>query len=262
MREAAQPLPSIPPRDGVLLLVPGLVCDRAAWEPMLHRLGAVADCRVHETGRDSSLGAMAERVLATAPASFALAGHSMGGRVALEIMRRAPQRVTRIALLDTGWRARPAGGAGDDERAGRHALLAIAREQGMREMGRTWVQRMVHPARLADERLMDAILDMIERQTPAQFAMQIEALLARPDAGNVLRGIRCPALVLCGRQDAWAALLQHEEMSAMVPGARLVVIDDCGHMSTMERPELVADALCAWLRAPAAGTTGERRWAS
>jgi pimeloyl-ACP methyl ester carboxylesterase len=229
---------------------------------MLDRLCAFADGCVHETGPDSSLGAMAERVLATAPATFALAGHSMGGRVALEIMRRAPQRVTRIALLDTGWRARPAGNAGDDERAGRHALLAIAREQGMRAMGRAWVQRMVHPARLTDDRLMGAILDMIERQTPDRFAMQIEALLARPDAGSVLRGIRCPALVLCGRQDAWAALPQHEEMSTKVPGARLVVVDDCGHMSTMERPERVADALCDWLRAPATGATGERRWAS
>jgi pimeloyl-ACP methyl ester carboxylesterase len=181
-------------------------------------------------------------------------------------MRREPQRVARIALLDTGWSPRPAGGAGDDERAGRYSLLAIAREHGMRAMGRAWVQRMVHSARLADDALMDAILDMIERQTPDQFAMQIEALLARPDAGAVLRGIRCPALVLCGRQDAWAALAQHEEMATMVPGARLVVIDDCGHMATMERPERVADALLDWLHMPAtehaADHTNERRWAS
>ncbi len=262
MLPAARTVPSRPPRDGALVLLPGLVCDRAAWEPMLDRLGAVADCRIHETGPDSSLGAMAERVLATAPTAFALAGHSMGGRVALEIMRRAPQRVERIALLDTGWRARPVGSAGDDERAGRHALLAIARERGMRAMGRAWVQRMVHPARLTDNGLLDAILDMIERQTPDQFALQIEALLARPDAGSVLRGIRCPTLVLCGRQDAWSGLPQHEEMAAMVPGAALAVIDNCGHMVTMERPERVADALLDWLRVSAADSAGERRWAS
>jgi pimeloyl-ACP methyl ester carboxylesterase len=266
MSPVAQPLPSLPRRGSVLVLLPGLVCDRAAWEPMFEGLGAGADCRVHETGPDSSLGAMAERVLAAAPASFALAGHSMGGRVALEIMRRASERVERVALLDTGWRARPAGGAGDDERAGRLALLAIAREQGMRAMGQSWVQRMVHPARLTDDRLMDAILDMIERQTPDRFAMQIEALLARPDAGDVLRGIRCPALVLCGRQDAWSALAQHEEMATMVPGARLAVIADCGHMATMEQPERVADALLEWLRVPAtnhaADHSNERRWAS
>ncbi len=263
MRQAPHPLPPAPPpRGGALVLLPGLVCDRAVWEPMLDRLGAVADCRVHETGPDSSLGAMAERVLAAAPATFGLAGHSMGGRVALEIVRRAPQRVERIALLDTGYRARPAGRPGEDERAGRLALLAIAREHGMRAMGRAWVQRMVHPARLADLGLMEAILDMIERQTPDRFALQIEALLARPDAGAVLRGIRCPTLVLCGRQDAWAALPQHEEMAAMVPGARLAVVDDCGHMATMERPGRVADELADWLRVPAADAEEERRWAS
>ena len=220
---------------------------------MLARLGAVADCRVHETGPDSSLGAMAERVLATAPATFALAGHSMGGRVALEIMRRAPQRVERIALLDTGWRALPAGSAGEDERAARYALLAIAREQGMRAMGRVWVQRMVHPARLADDGLMDAILDMIERQTPDQFAAQIEALLARPDAGAVLRAIRCPTLVLCGRQDAWSPLAQHEEMAAMIPGAsargRSTI---AGTWRRWSGPSGWPTRCCDWLRAPAA----------
>ena len=244
------------------MLLPGLVCDRAAWEPTQACLGASVDCRVHETGPDSSLGAMAERVLAAAPASFALAGHSMGGRVALEIVRRAPRRVERVALVDTGWRALPAGAPGDEERAVRHALLATAREQGMRAMGRVWVQRMVHPARLADDRLIDAILDMIERQTPDRFAMQIEALLARPDAGAVLRGIRCPALVLCGRQDAWSPLAQHEEMAAMIPGAVLDVIEESGHMVTMEQPERVADALLRWLRAPSADRAKERRWAS
>ena len=107
----ARPSPS-PPRGGTLVLLPGLVCDRAAWEPVLPRLGAFVDCRDPRDGPDSSLGAMAERVLAAAPASFALAGHSMGGRVALEIMRRAPQRVERLALLDTGWRPLPAGARG------------------------------------------------------------------------------------------------------------------------------------------------------
>ena len=130
---------------------------------------------------------MAERVLAAAPASFALAGHSMGGRVALEIVRRAPQRVR--AARAARYRLAPAPGraalARTSAPAG-YALLAIARQQGMRAMGRVWAQPMVHPARLADARLMDAILDMIDRQTPDQFEAQIEALLARPDAGAVL----------------------------------------------------------------------------
>lgn len=255
------PIP-LPPAAPALLLLPGLVCDRAAWDAVVAHIGARARCEVHETGPDRTLGAMAQRVLAAAPPSFALAGHSMGGRVALEIVRRAPNRVERLALLDTGWRALPAGSAGEAERSARYALLATARRSGMRAMGRTWVEPMVHPARLADDRLMQAILDMIERRTPDDFEAQIEALLARPDAGAVLRGIDCPTLVLCGRQDAWSPLAQHEEIASMVPGATLAAIDDCGHMSTMEAPEPVAEAMLGWLRRPAASVEEERRWAS
>ena len=251
-----------PDRHVPLLLLPGLVCDRASWEEVIAHLGSAATCQVHETGPDRTLGAMAERVLAAAPRFFAVAGHSMGGRIALEIVRRAPQRVRRLALLDTGWRPLPAGSAGEKERAGRYALLATARQQGMRAMGRVWARPMVHPARLSDARLMDAILDMIDRQTPDQFEAQIEALVARPDAGAVLRSIDCPALVLCGRQDAWSPLAQHEEIAAMIPGAVLTAIDDSGHMTPMEAPGQVATAMLRWLRASAAESVEERRWAS
>jgi len=158
--------------------------------------------------------------------------------------------VLRLALFDTGWRKLPGGAAGEEERASRLALLALAHEQGMRAMGRAWVQRMVHPSRLADGRLIEAILDMIGRHSPEQFALQIEALLGRPDAGAVLRSIRCPTLVLCGRDDAWSTLAQHEEIVAMVPGARLAAIGACGHMAPMEKPVLVAEALQGWLRSP------------
>ena len=191
---------------------------------------------------------MAERVLAEAPPTFALAGHSMGGRVAMEIVRRAPMRVERLALLDTGWRPLAAGTAGEDERAGRYALLAVARSDGLRAMGRAWVRRMVHPQRLEDATLIDAILDMIERQTCDRFEAQIEALLARPDAGPLLRSIDCPTLVLCGREDRWSPAAQHEEIAAMIPAATLEIIDDCGHMAPMEAPDQVAAALLRWLR--------------
>lgn len=239
---------SLPPGDTPLLLLPGIVCDRASWDPVIPSLSRFASCQVHETGPDRTLGAMAERVLALAPPSFALAGHSMGGRVALEIVRRAPQRVLRLALLDTGYRPLPSGKAGDDERAGRYALLALARRDGMRAMGRAWVRRMVHPEHLEDAGLVDGILDMIERQTPDRFEAQIEALLARPDGAPVLRSVECPTLVLCGRQDAWSPVAQHEEIATMTPGATLAVIDDCGHMAPMEAPDRVATAMQRWLR--------------
>ena len=234
-----------------LLLLPGLLCDRASWAPAAALLGEGVDCRVLDYSAESSLAAMAEVALAAAPARFALAGHSMGGRVALEVLRRAPGRVTHLALLDTGYRSRPDGSAGDDERARRYALLELARERGMRAMGREWVRGMVHPARLADAALVDAILDMIERQTPDRYAGQIEALLARPDRTATLRAVRVPTLVGCGRDDAWSPLDQHREITALVPGARLVAFDDCGHMAPMERPDAVAGALADWLGAGA-----------
>jgi pimeloyl-ACP methyl ester carboxylesterase len=233
-----------------LLLLPGLVCDGAVWAPVLPPLGALAECTIPEYGDETSLGAMAERVLATAPHAFALAGHSMGGRVALEICRRAPGRVERLALLDTGYRPLPDGPAGDAERAGRYALLKIARQHGMRAMARAWVQPMVHPARQSDTALIDAILDMFERRTPTQFAGHIEALLARPDATDVLAQVACPALALCGREDTLGTPAQHAEMAALMPGSELAIIEHCGHMAPMEEPAAVGAALARWLNAP------------
>lgn len=248
--------------DGpTLLLLPGLLCDRASWMPVAALLGEGVDSRLPDYSAESSLAAMAEVALAAAPARFAVAGHSMGGRVALEILRRASERVTRLALLDTGYRGRPDGSAGDDERARRYALLELARREGMRAMGREWLRGMVHPARLGDAALVGAVLDMIERQTPDRYAGQIEALLARPDVTGLLRSIRVPTLVACGRQDAWSPLAQHEEIAALVPGSRLVAFEDCGHMAPMERPAAVAAALDAWLRVPA-DAAEERAWAS
>jgi pimeloyl-ACP methyl ester carboxylesterase len=242
-----------------LLLLPGLLCDAAAWAPVMPALESAADCAIPDYADAASLGEMAERVLADAPPTFALAGHSMGGRVAMEIVRQAPERVLRLALLDTGFTARPAGAAGEDEKARRLALLALARAEGMRAMAREWVRPMVHPDRLADIALVHTILDMFERRTPAEFAAQIEALLARPDATPLLRSIRCPTLVLCGRDDAWSRLAQHEEMAALIPGAPLAVVERCGHMAPMERPDDVGGALAAWLAQPASAPAAGSR---
>ena len=235
-----------------LVLLPGLLCDEAAWEPQRRALASArcVTCVVASYGTLDSIGAMADAVLAsvTAP-TWSLAGHSMGGRIALEIMRRAPQRVERLALLDTGIDPLAPGAPGQAERARRMALLELARERGMRAMGRAWAPGMVHPARLGTP-LFDEVLDMIERKTPEVHTAQISALLGRPDAREVLRGVRCDTLLLCGRQDAWSPLARHEQMHALLPGSRLAVIEHCGHMSTMEQPEAVTAALLDWLQRP------------
>ncbi len=234
------------PRDP-LLLVPGLMCDAAVWQPLLPSLQAGRECRVIDHGLADSLTQMAWQLLDAAPERFALAGHSMGARVALEVLRVAPERISRVALLDTGYLARAAGAAGEQEAHKRQALLDVARSQGVRAMAAQWVQGMVHPERLQDAELLDAIVMMFERKSVDVFESQIRALLQRPDASDVLRAIRVPTLVLCGRQDGWAPVSQHAAMHALIPGAAFEVIEDAGHMAPMERPQAVAGALLRWL---------------
>jgi pimeloyl-ACP methyl ester carboxylesterase len=230
-----------------LVLVPGLLCDDAVWQPQLAALGTQREIQVPQHGLADSLGAMADAILARAPARFALAGHSMGGRVALEVLARAPGRVTRLALLDTGYEGLPAGEVGERERAGRLRLLAIARRDGMRVMAADWASGMVHPARRNEAALMDPILDMLARATPEVFDAQIRALLARPERAALLAQIRVPTLVLCGHEDSWSPVERHRAMARQIAGSVLVDVPDCGHMCTMERPAAIAAALAAWL---------------
>jgi pimeloyl-ACP methyl ester carboxylesterase len=148
--------------------------------------------------------------------------------------------------MDTGTHPLAAGEAGDKEKAGRMALLAMAQTQGMRAMGAQWLRGMVHPDVLGAP-LFESIQDMLERSNPAQFAAQIKALLARPDAAPVLPHISCPTLLLTGEQDLWSPPQQHVAMAETIAGAQLRVIAYSGHMSTMEQPIAVAQAMREWL---------------
>jgi pimeloyl-ACP methyl ester carboxylesterase len=237
-----------------LFLVPGLLCDDAVWASQAAALADIAAVRVANNGAADSLGALAESIIAHAPPRFALAGHSMGGRIALEVARRVPERLIGLALLDTGHEALAPGEAGEREAAGRYALLATARREGMRAMARTWLQGMVYPPRLTDPELVEPILDMFERRTPDLFALQIKGLLGRPDATSVLPTLHCPTLVLCGREDTWAPPSRHDVMAKMIRHSTLEIIPDCGHMSPMERPCAVNQAFRRWLESIEAQT--------
>lgn len=229
------------------VLLPGLLCDRAVWAAQLEALSPRMHCLVPDYGELDSLRAMAHAVLGQAPARFVLIGHSMGGRVALEILRAAAPRVRAVALLDTGYQARAAAPEGDREARARQALLELAATEGLRAMGRVWVRDMVLPARLTDSALFESILAMVERCTLQKFAAQIRALLGRPDATQVLTQIRCPTLLLCGREDRWSPLARHEAMARLIRHSQLAVIGDCGHMSPLERPAEVSERLSQWL---------------
>ena len=232
----------------VLILCPGLMCDAGIWAPQLASLSLTHDCVLMDYSLRSSLAEMAHQVLETAGApTFALAGHSMGGRVALEVVRLAPQRVSHLGLFNTGIYPLPEGEPGCKEKSSRLALVAQAKEQGMRAMGRQWLLNMVHP-HVQGTPLFESILDMLERSSPEQFAAQTQALLARPDATVVLPTISGPTLVLTGEQDLWSPPVQHAAIARAIRGAVLEVFNECGHMSPLEQPEAVTAAMLRWLQ--------------
>jgi pimeloyl-ACP methyl ester carboxylesterase len=229
-----------------VLLLPGLACDADVWSDQTRALSQITAATVVDYAAADSITKMAEIALGVTADRLAIAGHSMGGRVAFEIMRLAPGRVAGLALLDTAYRGFPGGEAGEREIARRSELVSLARTQGMRAMAQFWMPGILHPDRLSDSALTAAILAMMSRKTPEIFAAQIKALLGRPDATALLATICCPTLVLCGRKDTWSPLEGHREIAAAIPNSRLTVIEQCGHMAPMERPAEVTTALSAW----------------
>lgn len=232
-----------------LILVPGLMCDRTVWDAQIAALSDIAECIVADHDCLNTLPAMASAILENAPRKFAIAGHSMGGRVAFEVFRQAPERVERLAIFDTKYQALAPGEAGEQERAGRYKLLEIAKTQGVRAMAQDWVQGMVHPARRSDSWLIPAIVEMFGTKTAKVFEGQIHALLNRPDATPLLSQIRVPALILCAREDAWSPPTAHQEMAARISSSKLVIVENSGHMVPMEQPHAVSTAMREWLAA-------------
>lgn len=225
-----------------LFLLSGLLCDDAIWYQQRDALAPLVDVRlVHFRGLQD-FGAMAKTVLKQAPERFLLAGHSMGGRVALEVARHVPGRIVAMALLDTGTHAPRTG-----EHEQREALVALAREKGMAAVADKWIPGMVHPRRLNDGRLMRTLTDMVLRYRVDDFAGQVRALLYRPDAASALIGYPGRTLIACGRQDAWSPLAQHEAMAALSPRCDLMVIEDSGHMVTLEQAAATSNLLTDWV---------------
>lgn len=225
-----------------LVLLPGLLCNELLWQHQVAGLADIADCSVADLTGQETMAAMAAHVLDGAPPAFALAGLSMGGDLAQEIMRRAPERVTRLAILDSSARS-----DSTDQAERRRGLIELARRGRFRGVTSRLLPLFIHPDRLGDVALTDTIMDMAESVGREAFLRQQSAIMSRPDGRRDLARIACPTLVLCGRQDELTPLELHEEMAAAIPGARLVVIEDCGHLSTLERPDEVNAAMRAWL---------------
>lgn len=225
-----------------LLLLPGLLCDAALYAPQIVALGDIAAPIVGDLTRHDSIADMAAAMLAEMPEYFSLVGLSMGGYVAQEIMRRAPHRVSRLALLDTSSRADT-----EEQHARRRGLIELVGKGHFKGVTPQLLPSLISRERLADQALVGTVMGMAERVGRDAFLRQQTAIMGRPDSRPDLARIACPTLILCGRDDAVTPLALHEEMAAAISGAELVVVEDCGHLSSIERPDSVNAALRHWL---------------
>ena len=225
-----------------IILVPGLLCSARLYTPQLPALWAFGPVTIADHRRDDSVEAVARRILEAAPPRFALAGLSYGGYVALAIMRTAPERVAKFALLDT--QARP---DSEEAKAGRRKLMAMAEEGKLNDVVDMLTPKFLSAAHAKDERLKQVVRDMARETGVDAFLKQQRSIMARPDSRPLLSSIRCPTLVLVGDSDTLTPPDLSKEMADGIAGAKLAVIPNCGHLSTIEAPDAVNAALVAWM---------------
>ena len=225
-----------------ILLVPGLASSPRIFAPVIPALWRCGPVTVANHLRDDNMVAIARRILAEAPPRFALAGHSMGGYIAFEMVRQAPERVMRLALLNT--QAGP-----DTPVASERRRTQIARVEAGRfhDVLDDLFAGFVHPSRQDDPGLRRLVHDMGDDIGPEAFIRQQTAVIGRPDSRPTLSAIRCPTLVLSGDQDNTIPNSQSVDMADAIAGATLVIIGECGHLPQPERPQSTAEAMVAWL---------------
>ncbi len=225
-----------------LVFLPGLLCDRALWECQVRHLADIADSGIADLTREDSVAALAGSVLARAPHRFAMVGLSMGGYVAFEILRQAPGRVIKLALVDTS--ARP---DTPEQMSRRRGLIGIARSGRFRGVTPRLLPLLIHPDRQSDTPLTATVMAMAERVGQEAFVRQQTAIMGRPDSRPGLGVIGCPTLLIGGREDALTPPELLAEIAGAIPGARHVIIEECGHLPPLERPHAVSALLRQWL---------------
>ena len=225
-----------------ILLVPGLLCSARLYAPQVPALWPFGPVTVADHRRDEEVGAIAARILSNAPPRFALAGLSMGGYIAFAMLRQAPERIVKLALLDTQARADT-----PEQTAGRETQIAMAQSGRFGEIPDLTIPRFLHRDRPNYAHLTALVRQMAEDTGPEAFVRQQRAIISRPDSRPLLGSIRCPTTVLVGADDVATPPALNKEIADGIPGAKLVVVPDCGHLSTLEQPEAVNAALVEWV---------------
>lgn len=225
-----------------LVLIPGLLCTAELYAPQLRALRDVARMQVADHTCCASIDDLVTSILAAAAPTFALCGLSMGGYIAFEIMRRAPERVTKLALLNTAAKADT-----PERSAGRFALVARAEHEGLGAVAKTLWPGWIHPDRMADAALLATVASMAAHTGVTHFARQQTAIAHRADSISGLAAIGVPTLVLVGRHDQATTVADADVMASGIKGSTLTVIENCAHLSTLEQPDAVNCALSTWL---------------
>ena len=223
-----------------ILLIPGLVCDAYVWAATIAALdGLPVD--VADVTTQGSITQMAQSLLDRHAGDLVVMGHSMGGRVAMEMARLAPTRLRGMALLNTGMTPLK-----DGELPRREAIIALANAQGMGALADAWLPGMMAQGITPDPDVMAALRAMVCKMTPEIHERQVRALIGRPDARLSMLDWRGPLLLITGRQDVFSPIAQHQEIADLCPQAQLEIIENAGHFAPVEQPAQVARLLADW----------------
>ncbi len=224
-----------------LVLVPGLICDAAVWQQQVAHLEDIATAIVPAVDGQETMADMARSVLAAAPERFALAGFSMGGYVALEVLRQAPERISRLCLVDTSARQDT-----PEKRAWREKVLAMCARGQYADVITDMFRILLHPEHQRDP-LLGFVRAMTERIGADVYARRQRAQMTRSDSRGLLATTSIPVRVICGRQDAMSSLVEHNEIAEIAPRGRISIIEECGHMAPIEQPHAVSALMRDWL---------------
>lgn len=224
------------------VLLHGLLCDGQTWAHLIGPLSRFGNVLIPRLSGLRSLPEAASQVLEQTAGPLLVVGHSMGGRIAFEIARQAPERCRALVLMNTGYR-----GLAEGETPRRLAQVEAAQTGGIAAIVDTWLAGMIAPQTQDDAGLMASMREMVLRSSPDSFAGQIQALIERPDATGLLSRIQCPTLLTSGTEDRWSPLAQHHDMAARIADSEVAAIEGASHMAPFEAPEACTRTILEWL---------------